>query len=134
MILIHHIHMFSELTNRVEIQASSEEPVAGELFTLTCTITSDVQSQVTWIGPNGQSVDGELQEEASLMSTVTFSALHTSHSGMYTCVSRIVSLHSRRYTTYSLRVHSKHFQLHVYLIRYLLNIFSSIQFHHQMYL
>ena len=100
--------MFSELTNRVEIQASSDEPVAGELFTLTCIITSDVQSQVTWIGPNGQSVDGELHDETGVMSTVTFSTLHTSHGGVYTCVSHIVTLHSRIYASYSLRVHSKH--------------------------
>ena len=100
--------IFAELTNTVEIQASSEAPVAGEPFTLTCICTSNMQPQVTWIAPNGETIEGDLQHENGLICTLTFNPLHTSQGGMYTCVSYIASPHSRQDAEYSVTVQSKH--------------------------
>ena len=117
----------------MEIQASSDSPVAGELFTLTCTCASNTQPQVTWIDPSGESINGDLQDDTGLISTLTFNPLRTSHGGTYTCVSYIASPHSRQDAVYSLTVQSKHLLCNHYEAPALLLIsFYSIQFHHQL--
>ena len=100
----------------MSISASHTSPMAGELCTLTCTVTSDIRPQMTWLGPNEQPVNGtgitlSPQSTNGLVSTVeiTFSSLHTSHSGTYTCISTI-HIHdppSRRKAVHLLTVESK---------------------------
>lgn len=102
--------ILAELTNRVEIQASSEAPVAGELFTLTCIVTSNMHPwvSVTWENTTEEFINTELQDETHLISTLTLNPLHTSHGGTYTCVSYTTSPYSRQDAVYSLTVQSKH--------------------------
>jgi len=72
-------------------------PVAGESFSLTCTVTLAVGDSrigdpvVQWIGPDGGSINSDIQQVITSDSTVTyvstleFTPVQTSHGGQYTC-------------------------------------------------
>ena len=72
-------------------------PVAGESFSLTCTVTLAVGDSligdpvVQWIGPDGGSINSDTRHLMTNDSTVTyvstleFTPVQTSHGGLYTC-------------------------------------------------
>jgi len=80
------------------------DPVAGDNYTLTCTVNGI--ADIDWVGPNGMEIVnsseitvGELQETGGVTTrTLTFSALSLENSGRYTCqnnvtnVTRVVSV------------------------------------------
>ena len=74
-----------------------EIPVAGEFFSLACTVTLAVGDSligdpvVQWIGPDGVSINSDTLQVVTNDSTVTyvstleFTSVQTSHGGQYTC-------------------------------------------------
>lgn len=86
----------TDLENTVTIQASSDLPLAGERFTLTCTVVCDRPPQMKWLNPTGQNPTGQgmhLSPQTfggqvySLQ--IHFDPIHTSHTGIYTCISTV---------------------------------------------
>ena len=77
-------------TNDVRIEASTDQPTAGDNFTLTCTVTSDRPPSLSWTG-SGKGVVVHSQTVNGFTSTlvIEFSPLRTSHGGAYTCLSSI---------------------------------------------
>ena len=80
-------------TNDVRIEASTDQPTAGENFTLTCIVTSDRPPTVRWSDSHAEGVVLHSQSTNGVTSTVVlqFSPLRTSHGGEYTCSSIISS-------------------------------------------
>ncbi len=74
-----------------------EIPVAGESFSLTCTVTLAEGDSligdpvVQWLGPDGGSIISETQHvmtsdsTKTYISTLEFTPVQTSHGGQYTC-------------------------------------------------
>ena len=72
-------------------------PVAGESFSLTCTVTlaeGDTligDPAVQWIGPDGVSINSDIQQvmtddsNVAYISTLEFTPVQMSHGGQYTC-------------------------------------------------
>lgn len=75
----------------MSIEPSKHRPTAGEVFTLTCTAFSDGPPALKWIGEGigSEGVTVHSQGVDGLNSTlvIEFQPLHTSHSGMYSCIS-----------------------------------------------
>ena len=96
--------IFADLRHRVEVTSSSESPMSGDVFTLLCTVHSDLPATVTWLGPMQTTtdqtvfavaetfVDGDLSVTRS---NITFDPLQLSHGGLYTCQS-VVNITSSR--------------------------------------
>ena len=128
-------HCVTELENSVNISTSYTSHSAGQPYSLTCTVTSDRPTQIKWLDPNGHQVSGEgiavsPQVTNGMVRTVeiTFSSLHTSHSGIYTCISNINNPPSRKQAVHLLRVESKN--LYICNMRSLYMYFSfHCQFH-----
>ena len=74
-----------------------EIPVAGEFFSLTCTVTLAEGDSligdpvVQWLGPDGGSIISDTQHlmtndsTKTYVSTLEFTPVQTSHGGLYTC-------------------------------------------------
>jgi len=114
LVLVTVIFLTTEVENTVNISASHTSPIAGKPYSLNCTVTSDRATEIHWLDPNGQPVNGpgitlSPQVTNGLVSTVemTFSSLYTSHSGTYTCVSNINNPPSRKQAVHLLKVESK---------------------------
>ena len=104
------------MKNSLSVEASSDFPIAGQNFTLTCTVISDRPALLKWIGPDGQSVSGEgiivsSRDTGTLNSShqVSFYPLRTSHGGIYTCISNITTYPTIHNSTleYFIKVQSK---------------------------
>ena len=75
-------------------------PISGETYNLTCTVESNVPPTIQWLySSTGSRVtnDGNITVETQTATgstttlTLSFSPLHTSHGGLYTCQSTIDS-------------------------------------------
>ena len=104
------------------VRASSYyTPTAGNNFTLTCTVVSDLPASIMWIGPDGpitskksitiaqttaQTIAGG---ETLNTSELVFHPLQASHGATYTCNSIVDVASTRRNASqaYQLRVQSK---------------------------
>lgn len=104
------------MKNILSVKASPDLPTAGQNFSLTCTVSSERSTQLRWIGPDGQPVNGEgiivsSQDVGTLNSShqILFLPLRTSHGGLYTCVSNITTYPSIHDSTlgYHVGVQSK---------------------------
>ena len=86
-------------------EVSEEGPVeagSGGL-TLTCTVRETISGLTNmpsahWMGPSGPVTSGEdivvtekVRDDTTATVTVTFSSLHTSHAGQYTCQGTVVT-------------------------------------------
>ena len=78
---------------QVEITTSGGDTVAGELYTLTCTVTvpDDLSGTLTaeWTGDNGKTgfTEGTAMTSGRVTTlTLTFDPLRDSQDGMYTCM------------------------------------------------
>ena len=80
-------------TNDVRIEASTDQPTAGDNFTLTCTVTSDRPPSLSWtgsgVGSKGVVVHSQTVNGFTSTLVIEFSPLRTSHGGVYTCLSSI---------------------------------------------
>ena len=118
----------------VSILAVSEDaPVAGQLYTLLCTVT--VQNgpishlQIMWLDPAGQPLSSQgvitIAKQPVLNPTrlttysLSFSPLHTSHGGEYTCQATVTSpqqtLQETSSAAHNLTVDSKEYFVNVEL-------------------
>ena len=84
---------------------SEDGPVeAGSVgLTLTCTVRETISGLTNmpsahWMGPSGPVTSGEdivvtqiVHDDTTATVTVTFSSLHTSHAGEYTCQGTVVT-------------------------------------------
>ena len=87
---------------------SAEAPVAGQSYSLLCMVTIQndpiPDPQITWLDPNGLplSSEGEITittqpfldgPSQTRLTTyrISFSPLHTSHGGLYTCQAEVTS-------------------------------------------
>ncbi len=68
----------------------------GQLYTLYCVVYSDITPQVKWMGPDGTVLNGDddiiigdpvVMENGTVILPLSFSNLHTSHAGRYSCQS-----------------------------------------------
>ena len=73
------------------LNGSVDIPMAGELFTLTCEVSSDRMPLVTWIDPNGEpyplsgpdmTVSIPLRDGSVTTVILTFNSIRTSQSGI----------------------------------------------------
>ena len=64
------------------------DPVAGERFTLFCTVQSDFPATLSWRGPSGNISDMTVNGATTTLS-LTFDSLRMSHGGMYECLSEV---------------------------------------------
>ena len=72
-------------------------------LTLTCTVTEVISGLTNmpsahWMGPSGPVTSGDdiivtetFSNETTVTVTLSFSSLHTSHAGLYTCQGTVVS-------------------------------------------
>ena len=75
-----------------------QDPVAGENYTLTCTVNG--VTDIDWVGPDGQEIVsgggitvGELQVIGGITTrTLTFGALALNDSGRYTCRNNVTDV------------------------------------------
>ena len=100
----------------VDIFASSELVYAGEQLTLTCFVTIETVSQITWIDPSGNPipvggtdkiVSSSIMDGSETAVNLTFRSIRTSESGIYQCVAKITGLSSEFRGEYSVIVQSK---------------------------
>ena len=84
----------TELQHDVSITMSSDVAVTGEMFTLKCIVQSHLPTVVSWIDNTREPVSGVrvsakyvAENEGAL--ELHFDSLHTSHGGLYTCISRM---------------------------------------------
>ena len=110
--------------NIVNITSSEPTATAGQQFTLTCTVTSERQPNVTWIDPDGvpcpldaPDVSVSHTTTTGQMSVVemTFRSMRTSQSGQYKCISNIAYPLSKSEDSFLIRVESK-FMHYVFLL------------------
>lgn len=101
------------LTNNVSIEASNDRPTAGEVFTLTCTVISDRPPVMKWvgkgIGSEGVTVHSQVVSGYNSTMVIEFHPLHTSHGGIYSCISTVSQSPSAHdsIVDYTLGVHSE---------------------------
>ena len=98
---IQYIHNFITISNSTELLhnitiVSSGAPISGETYNLTCTVEANVPPTVQWLySSNGTTVTNgsditvgtERANGSTTTLTLSFSPLHTSHGGQYTCQS-----------------------------------------------
>ena len=89
----------------VETEVSEDGPVeaGSEGLTLTCTVRETISGLTNmpsahWMGPSGPVTSGEdivvtqtARDNTTANVTLTFSSLHTSHAGEYTCQGTVVT-------------------------------------------
>ena len=80
--------------------------VAGEIFTLTCTVISDYPAMLSWTYINGDSVNvsGISISQTHIRGTESsinlhFNSLRTSHGGVYVCTSQLNISSPRNYSS-----------------------------------
>ncbi len=70
--------------------------LAGESYTITCSVYSDIFPQVQWMGPDGSVLIGNsdinigdlvVLENGTVTVSLQFTSLRTSQAGQYTCQS-----------------------------------------------
>ena len=110
----------TEVENIVNITASTEFPVAGEYFSLTCTITSERNVNVSWVDPwgvpcptDGTNYDINVFSHPDRGRLITYSwlefpSIRTSMSGTYTCISSIANPSSQQEAVYSVQIQSEY--------------------------
>ena len=59
--------------------------IAGETYSLVCSVASTFDPTITWSGPMNNTVPSEMVNTTGRMSTLTFNPLSASHAGTYTC-------------------------------------------------
>ena len=108
--LFKHYVIFSVSVHTINISTSGS-PVAGQMYTLTCTgrIVGDTSliPVVTWRNSNGVVTNGN--DITVSNGVLTFNPLHTSHGGQYTCQSTLSSPISSMTATINITVQSKYF-------------------------
>lgn len=83
---------------RVTLNGSTATPFAGEVLTLTCTVSGEDQP-IQWLGPDGMLItngDGivvgeTLSSGGVTTSTIMFPNLRTSQVGRYTCLNPVAN-------------------------------------------
>ena len=112
----------SELDHTVTIEVPALLE-AGGVYNISCTVTTDVRPQVKWMGPDGKDISGEdkkrrdnsgsimygnevITRKQTILS-LSFSPLHTSHGGRYTCMSVVESPPSVKTATKDMIIKSK---------------------------
>ena len=102
------------LENTVRIQASSNLPLAGENFTLTCNVVCDRPPQGKWLDPTGQtptaqgiSLSPQTFNGQTYSLQMHFDHIRTSHTGIYTCISNTDVPPSSQLATRLVRVQRK---------------------------
>ena len=123
-------YFISALENIVSITATSSSATAGESFTLVCNVTSKREAKLSWIDPNGVTIeDGNYSGWSDALSPqeltlrysgwsneistleLTFPSIRTSQSGVYKCISDIVIPPFKSEASFSVQVQSKSAQV-----------------------
>ena len=107
----------------IEAETPGTTPLAGDSYTLTCTVQVVeglvVKPVVQWLDPfsnaivNGSdfTVGNPVTNGTTTTLTLTFNPLHTSHGGRYTCQAsvtvNVVSISVSNSTTFDVRLQSK---------------------------
>ena len=95
----------TEIAHEVEISGPSNPLSAGDKYSLTCTVTSDLPVSVQWLDTSDDEVDGsdvslKMGETVVEGNTTTlilhFDPIRTSHGGTYTCKSTTDELSSEK--------------------------------------
>ena len=103
----------------MDIQALSNSSLAGGSYSIACTVVSDFPSSVAWLDPCGTAIDNSdpfrmtspLEVNGNSTSLVlNFDPLKISYSGLYTCVSTILT-YMQKIQTMQLIVECKVVQL-----------------------
>jgi hypothetical protein len=84
---------------------------AGENYSLTCTVISDLPPTVRWVGPGNQAVDNAIEpitEGNTTTLTMNFDHINTSDGGTYSCRSSIDEVDSQVSATRHLQVQSEY--------------------------
>ena len=99
--------------------------IAGQHFTLTCTVFSGGPTEVSWIDPDGVACppDGQgvsvshynISDRISILE-LTFQSIRTSQSGRYKCISNIAIPPSKSEGSFLIQVQSKSQPLHYSII------------------
>ena len=105
--MCHMLHSFPVPADSLEVvtYVSEAGPVeAGKPgLTLTCTVTEVISGLTNmpsahWMGPSGPVTSGDdivmtetFRNDTTVTVTLSFSSLHTSHAGLYTCQGTLVS-------------------------------------------
>ena len=94
--MFHFCLIETELENTVTVQASSDLPLSGERFILTCNVVCDRPPHVKWLDPRGQTPTGQgitlspqTFNERMYSVEILFDPLRTSQTGIYTCMSTV---------------------------------------------
>ena len=137
------ITCFPGLVAPVVVVTSKGDPTAGNTYTLVCQVSVVeglvVDPDVVWLDSNGTTVSGlditvgEPNIEGSVVTrNLTFSPLHTSHGGNYTCRASIsvfsISLSSSNLThivVQSMFICSQYLSVHVLIVVLLYSQFLS---------
>ena len=87
---------YSELTHEVAVEKSHSSPVAGQRITLTCAVTSDLPTTLSWRGPSATRAN--VSEMTVMDGTVhtlnlSFDSLRMSDGGLYECHSEMKVSH-----------------------------------------
>ena len=108
--------MCTAIENTVNITSSMDTAIAGQQFTLTCTVFSGKPSEVLWINPDGVTCppDGQdvtvshynISDQISILE-LTFQSIRTSQSGLYKCISNIAVPPSMSEASFLIQVQSK---------------------------
>ena len=74
----------------ISIAASSDSTIAGNLFTLTCSVINipDITPVLTWTGPGMAQSNVQLSSSSTALALI-FNPLRTSNGGIYTCEVRL---------------------------------------------
>ena len=99
----------------MKVDSSAPNPLsAGGKYSFNCTVTSDLPSTVTWLGPDDTKV---LNSSDTLITTqhhgevvtvtLSFDPVKASHSGIYSCLSVIAQSFSHQNSTQELLVKCK---------------------------
>ena len=87
----------TELLHNITIM-TSDVPISGETYNLTCTVESNVPQTIQWLYSSNNSkvtnssditVGTKRTTGSTTTLTLSFNPLHTSHGGQYTCRSMI---------------------------------------------
>ncbi len=88
----------------MDIEVPNSPPQAGSNYSLSCTVSSDFSPTVKWLDPDNNEMDSSNAISKAFVDgnytttlVLNFDPLKTSHRGVYSCVSTILSvLHERK--------------------------------------
>ena len=91
------IIFITELDNFVKVSGKENPLLAGENYTIYCTVESDIAPTVTWIDGDGNTISGKeniiidnpVVSGNTTVLRLTFAPLRTSHGGVYYCRSEV---------------------------------------------